>query len=76
MIKYLDVVTLKEARPDLGLEKGAKGTVLEVYNLNRVEVEFSNERGETLILASFDISDFLSKSAPAALESGGSDEVS
>lgn len=76
MIKYLDVVMLKEAHPDLGLEKGAIGTVVEVYNLSRVEVEFANERGVALVITSFDTSELQPWSAPAAVGSGGTDEVS
>lgn len=49
MIKEHDIVTLKEARPQDGLEKGARGTVILATPGNPyVMVEFLNSDGETI----------------------------
>ena len=51
MPKFLDVVLLKHDLPEHGLRQGAVGTVVEVYDNGEGEVEFANDDGETLGLA-------------------------
>ncbi|MBH5328672.1 DUF4926 domain-containing protein [Eikenella sp. S3360] len=48
--RLLDVVRLKRNVPEHGLRAGSIGTVVEVYGQDAYEVEFANERGETLAL--------------------------
>lgn len=45
----LEVVTLPEAVPELGIDRGRRGTVVEVFDGGRVAmVEVSNDNGETV----------------------------
>lgn len=44
-IKLLDVVALTEDLPTEGLRRGEVGTVVEKWNEEVVEVEFSDNRG-------------------------------
>ncbi|MFM6063057.1 MAG: DUF4926 domain-containing protein [Microcystis panniformis] len=44
-MKLLDVVALLEDLPQLGLYCGQVGTIVEVYEPNVFEVEFSNTSG-------------------------------
>ena len=50
VFKQYDPVRLRHARPDLGLESGAKGVVVDVYAHPRTayEVEFLADNGRTL----------------------------
>jgi len=47
LIKHLDVVALLKAIPDKNLIKGEVGTVVEQFDEDNFEVEFSNEKGQT-----------------------------
>ena len=49
-MKLFDLVLLKEDLPDEGLRKGAVGSVVALFDTPEVafEVEFANDRGETL----------------------------
>jgi hypothetical protein len=49
-IKMLDVVTLLENLPELGLYRGQVGTVVDEYDTEFVEVEFSDLQGRTYAL--------------------------
>ena len=44
-MKMLDVVALKQARPDLGLAQGEAGTIVEVFQ-DAFLVEFSDDDGQ------------------------------
>jgi hypothetical protein len=44
-MKLLDVVALLEDLPSLGLYRGQVGTIVEVYEPNVFEVEFSDTSG-------------------------------
>jgi hypothetical protein len=46
----LDVVELLVALPDVQLQAGGQGTIVEEYEDRAYEVEFSNSQGETLAL--------------------------
>jgi hypothetical protein len=50
MIKENDVVELQEDKPEFGLKKGDKGTVLMILSASPVfyEIEFMDDDGETL----------------------------
>ena len=50
MIKENDVVGLQEDKPEFGLKKGDKGTVLMILSASPVfyEIEFMDDDGETL----------------------------
>jgi hypothetical protein len=58
-IILLDVVASLEARPDLGLEKGSVGTVVEVLAPGVFEVEFLDRVGHTVALGEFEASQLL-----------------
>ena len=45
MIEELDVVALLADRPDLGLKKGERGTVVMVFNETDFLAEFADEAG-------------------------------
>ncbi|MCI0694686.1 DUF4926 domain-containing protein [candidate division KSB1 bacterium] len=45
-----DVVELQSDLPELGLERGAQGTVVECYPDGEYEIEFVDEDGQTLAL--------------------------
>lgn len=49
-MKLFDLVLLKEDLPNEGLRKGTVGTVVALFDTPEVayEVEFANDRGETL----------------------------
>ncbi len=49
-IKTLDVVALLDSLPERGLERGMSGTVVEAFEDDFYEVEFSDERGRTFAL--------------------------
>lgn len=59
MLEILDVVALLSPRPDLGLVRGKVGTVVECYGDDGFEVEFSDDLGVALALASFQGGDLL-----------------
>lgn len=50
-IKVLDVVAVLEDVPQHGLLRGQVGTVVELWNDDAFEVEFSNNSGETYAFA-------------------------
>jgi hypothetical protein len=51
-IQFLDVVELLEGMPEEGLVAGAKGTVIEVYEVPNLayDVELCNDDGETIAM--------------------------
>ena len=49
-MKLLDVVTLTEDMPELKLYRGQVGTIVEEYEPQVFEVEFSDMRGRTYAL--------------------------
>lgn len=49
-MKLLDVIALVEDLPDLGLYRGQVGTIVEVYEPEAFEVEFSDMKGRTYAL--------------------------
>lgn len=49
-MKLLDVVALIEDLPELGLYHGQVGTIVEVYEPEVFEVEFSDTQGRTYAL--------------------------
>jgi hypothetical protein len=52
MLQLFDTVALLESKPDLGLERGQVGAVVEIYNHGEAfEVEFSDNSGRTYALA-------------------------
>jgi hypothetical protein len=53
-ISLLDTVASLEARPDLGVEKGSVGTVVEVLAPEVFEVEFLDRSGHTVALGEFE----------------------
>jgi len=59
MLQILDVVALLSSRSDLGLARGQVGTVVERYGDSAVEVEFADDNGATISLASFPDRDLL-----------------
>lgn len=56
MIKENDVVELLEDKPEFGLKKGDKGTVLMILSASPVvyEIEFMDDEGETLAVETID----------------------
>ena len=58
-MKLLDVVALIESLPELGLDLGQVGTIVEVYEAGIFEVEFSNLQGETYALETLNQSQLL-----------------
>lgn len=54
-MKLFDTVTLKTDRPDCGLKRGALGVIVAVFEQPReaFEVEFTNDRGETVAQLAF-----------------------
>lgn len=53
IIKLLDVVALLEDLPEQGLYRGQVGTVVDEYDAEFVEVEFSDLQGCTYALEAF-----------------------
>jgi hypothetical protein len=51
--KLLDVVTTLVDMPKEGIAAGTTGTIVDLYADGEVEVEFANERGETLAMLTF-----------------------
>ncbi len=49
-MKLLDVVALIEDLPEVGLYRGQVGTIVEVYEPEVFEVEFSDTQGRTYAL--------------------------
>lgn len=56
MIKEYDVVELLENKPEFGLKKGDKGTVLMILSASPLvyEIEFMDDEGETSALETID----------------------
>ena len=50
-IRELDVVRLREDMPAKGLRRGEGGTVVHQYRDGMLEVEFSDDEGETYAMA-------------------------
>ena len=73
MLHELDVVQLKTAQPDLGLEAGVGGTVLSVYGGGEVVVvEFVDDTGRTLSVSPVNAENLvLEVSAEVGQSSGG-----
>lgn len=53
MADELDVVAINQARPDLGLPVGARGTIVMLFDDEAYEVEFVNEDGSTQAMGTF-----------------------
>lgn len=51
-INEIDVVALTQDLPELGLNKGETGTVVDISESEVYLVEFSNENGEAIALES------------------------
>jgi len=49
-LKLHDVVALLRELPKFKLPRGQVGTIVELYKSGRYEVEFANDKGETLAL--------------------------
>ncbi|MDD5057390.1 MAG: DUF4926 domain-containing protein [Sideroxydans sp.] len=49
-LKMLDVVSVTAALPELGLNAGMLGTIVEVFTDEAFEVEFCNDNGETIVM--------------------------
>jgi hypothetical protein len=65
----LDVIKLSHKIEESGLEKGAYGTIVSVYNGGEAyEVEFVNPQGETTALLTLDRSDISSLDETALFE--------
>jgi len=54
-INEIDVVALTQDLPELGLNKGETGTVVDISESGVFLVEFSNETGEMIALKSLKI---------------------
>lgn len=52
IINEIDIVALIEDLPELGLNKGQMGTVVDISESGVFLVEFSNENGEMIALES------------------------
>ena len=55
--KTLEVVVLDKELPELGLRRGDLGTVVHVYELDGVEVEFVTASGRTEALTTLNVRD-------------------
>ena len=55
--KVLDTVVLEKDFPDLGLQKGDLGAVVQVYEPDGLEVEFVTASGRTEALVTLKIAD-------------------
>jgi len=55
-MKLYDVVTLTEDMPEIGLCRGQVGTLVEQYESDVFEVEFSGKQGCTYALSTLDAS--------------------
>ncbi|MGI0479659.1 DUF4926 domain-containing protein [Geminocystis sp. CENA526] len=51
-INEIDIVALNQDLPEVGLNKGESGTVVDISESGVFLVEFSNENGEALALES------------------------
>ncbi len=58
-MKLYDVVTLLEDMPELKLYRGQVGTLVEQYQADIFEVEFSDLRGRTYALATLNATQLL-----------------
>jgi hypothetical protein len=53
---YLETVPIPEPIPELGVEAGARGTVVDVYeNGRQVSVEVSGQNGEAIGIVDLDL---------------------
>jgi hypothetical protein len=57
--ELLDVVELLVDLPDVQLQAGDQGTIVEEYDDRAYEVEFSNSQGETLALLALEPEQFV-----------------
>jgi hypothetical protein len=58
-MKLLDVVALLENLPELGLHRGQVGTIVEEYEPNIFEVEFSDTEGRAYALETLQASQLM-----------------
>lgn len=58
-MKLLDVVALIENIPELNLYRGNVGTIVEEYELNVVEVEFSDTTGKAYAIETLNTSQLM-----------------
>lgn len=56
-VKILDTIVLEKDLPDLGLERGDIGTVVEIYKPDGIEVEFVAGSGYTQALVTLKATD-------------------
>lgn len=57
--ELLDVIELLVDLPEDNLRTGVRGTIVECYNDNNYEVEFTNQEGETLALRTLSSEKFI-----------------
>ena len=67
-MKPFDIVYLRQARPDLELEAGACGTVLDLYENQGMEVEFSDQESSRFLFGGFFSYELLPEAVWHALE--------
>lgn len=58
-MKLLDVVALLQDLPELGLHRGNVGTILEEYEPNVFEVEFSDTTGKAYAIETLNASQLM-----------------
>ena len=76
MFSELDIVTLNHDLIEHNLKKGAVGTILQVYEKGKAyEVEFVNNKGETLALVTLKGSDISLETKSKTLHSHGDTSV-
>ena len=59
MIEELEVLSLQEDLPELGLKRGDLGTAVYVYPDGNCEVEFVSSSGQTIALLTLDSTRFV-----------------
>lgn len=64
-IKLLDVVALTEDLPELKLYRGQVETIVEVYESESFEVEFSNAQGRAYALETLKADQLVDGAAPS-----------
>jgi len=76
MFSELDIVTLNHDLIEHNLKKGAVGTILQVYEKGKAyEVEFVNNKGETLAIVTLKGSDISLETKSKTLHSHGDTSV-
>ena len=57
--ELFDVVELLVDLPEFNLRAGVQGTIVESYQDNNYEIDFSNSEGETLVLCTLSAQQFI-----------------